>query len=210
MTELLLQLSPVGANKLPLGPLFPRVYPYTQMVNRVILDKLDPFHYHLACEPISQIVNMPMVWNTYQEMAEERADWFKTIPGPIFIMWSGGIDSSTAVVAFLQTWDAKELERVHIVASHHSVDEFPELWNVIVDVFKNRIFASFEPIEKYTDKGIVITGEHGDQIFGSDVIKQVVKAFGDDGIHRSYHETMPRVYEKAFGTNIGRKFLSDI
>lgn len=209
MTELLLQLSPVGAKKLPLSPEYPRVYPYTQMVNRVILDTFDPFHYKLVCEPIADILKLPPNRDLYQDMAEKRADWFRTQTQlPIFIMWSGGIDSSTAVTAFLQTWSAKELERVNIVASHHGGMEFPELWNVIVEVFgPARIFPSFEPIEKYTDAGIVITGELGDQVFGSDVIKQVVAHFGDEGIHMPYRQTMPKIYNKLFGKELGPMFF---
>lgn len=204
---LLLHLNMSGVHSLPLKPEYPRVYPYTQMVNRVLIDRFDPFHYTLCVEPISAILKLPSTNKSFEDMAEEHAAAFKACDGPIYIMYSGGIDSSSAVIAFMRTWSPEELKRVYILASQHSVGEFPRLWNVIVDKFRGRILPSFRHIEYYCEKGYVVTGEHGDQIFGSDVIKKVVYSFGDEGIHKAWQEVMPTLYADAFGPEIAPQFI---
>lgn len=206
--SLLLHLNMVGVNSLPLKPAYPRIYPYTQMVNRVLLDQIDPFHCALGCESISDILKLSANNKSFEEMAEERANDMKVYDAPIYIMYSGGIDSSSALIAFLRTWSSEELKRVYVLASHHSVEEFPEFWNVIVDKFKGRILPSFRNIEYYCDRGYVVTGEHGDQLFGSDVIRNIVQMFGDEGIHKPWQDIMPDVYRKLFGPEIVADFIA--
>ena len=206
---LLLHLNLSNVNTLPLGPKFPRVYPYTQMVNRVLLDELDPFHYTLVCEPISEILKQPANNLSFGDVAEERANYYKTLDAPIYIMYSGGIDSTSAVLAFIRTWSPEELKRVTILASHHSVNEFPEFWNIIVDKFRGRILPSFKHVEYYCDRGYVVTGEHGDQLFGSDVVRDIVGWFGDEGIHKPWQEIMPVVYRNNFGAEIANSFIEN-
>lgn len=205
---LLLHLNIAGVETLPLRPIYPRVWPYTQMVNRVLIDRIDPFHYTLACEPIAEILKLPPNTKSFGDAAEERANSLKAEGKPIYIMYSGGIDSSSAVIAFMRTWSDEELKRVHILASHQSVLEFPELWNVIVAKFKRRIFPSFRHVEHYCDKGIVVTGEHGDQLFGSDVLTQIYNRFGDEGIHKPWQEVMPAIYRSVFPPEIVPDFLA--
>ncbi len=205
---LLLHLNISGVKSLPLKPAYPRVYPYTQMVNRVLLDKMDPFHYTLCCEPISDILKLPSSTKTFGEMAEEHAEAMKKLDEPIYIMYSGGIDSSSAVVAFMRTWSSQELERVNILASQHSASEFPELWNVVVDKFKERIFPSFRHIEYYCKKGYVVTGEHGDQLFGSDVVRKIYRMFGNEGIHKPWQDIMPAIYDTLFDPEIVPDFIA--
>lgn len=205
---LLLHLNMSGVKDIPLKSVYPRVYPYTQMVNRVFPDTIDPFRYSLACEPIQDILKLPTNKKKFGDMAEARAMEIKSYPEPIYIMYSGGIDSSSAVISFLRTWSAQELERVFILASHHSAFEFPELWNIIVDKFGDRILPSFRPIPYYCEKGYVITGEHGDQLFGSDVIRKIYHQFGDEGIHKPWPDIMPEIYEDSFGPDIAPKFIA--
>jgi hypothetical protein len=123
-------------------------------------------------------------------------------------MYSGGIDSTAAVISFLRTWSSEELKRVYIMASHHSADEFLELWNVIVDKFKGRILPSFKHVEHYCNLGYVVTGEHGDQVFGSDIIRQIVDKFGNEGIHKPWQDIMPAIYSDNFGPAIVKDFIA--
>jgi hypothetical protein len=203
---LLLYTKPFDNENLNLLPWCPRQYPYTQSVNRV-MQGLDPFNVTLGCETFYQISQMPTNTKTYEEMAVERAENLKKLDGDIYLMYSGGVDSTTALVAFLLSWNDEELKRVHILASTQSISEFPEMWETIVEKFRGRITTSFSHIEKACKKGHVITGEHGDQIFGSDAIKKVVKVYGDEGIHQNWEEKMPLVYSFMFGEKITAKFI---
>ncbi len=205
---LLLHLNMSGTKTLPLKPEYPRKYPYTQMVNRVLPDQLDPFHYTLCCEPISDILKLPRNTDTFGNVAEQHAVKMKSLDEPIYIMYSGGIDSTSAVLAFLRTWSSEELQRVYILCSHHSATEFPEFWNVIVDKFRGRILPSFRHVEFYCKKGYVVTGEHGDQLFGSDVIRMIYHKFGNEGIHQPWQNIMPSIYTQTFGPDIVPDFIA--
>lgn len=205
---LLLHLSIGGVKSLPLKPCYPRVYPYTQMVNRVMLDQLDPFHYTLGCEPFSDILKLPAETRSFGDVAEEHAVRMKALSQPIYIMYSGGVDSTSALLAFIRTWSSEELKRVYVLASQHSVAEFPQFWNIVVDKFEDRILPSFKPAEYYCDQGYVVTGEHGDQLFGSDVIRMIFRMFGDEGIHKPWQDIMPAVYSKIFPPEIVGDFIA--
>ncbi len=206
--SLLLHLNMSNVKTLPLKPAYPRVYPYTQMVNRALIDQLDPFHYTLCCEPISDILKLPSTNKSFGDVAEEHAHAMKALADPIYIMYSGGIDSTSAVVAFLRTWSAQDLQRVHILASHHSANEFPEFWNVVADKFKGRILPSFRHIEYYCKRGYVVTGEHGDQLFGSDVVRKIYQMYGNNGIHRPWQNVMPSIYNTIFDPGIVPDFIA--
>ena len=203
---LLLYTKPFDNENLILPPWCPRQYPYTQSVNRV-MQGLDPFNVTLGCETFYHISQLPTNKKTYEEMAVERAIELKNLEGNIYIMYSGGVDSTTALVAFMISWSDEELKRVHILASTQSIGEFPQMWNSIVDKFKGRITTSYAHIEKACKKGHIITGEHGDQIFGSDVLKRVVKYHGEEGIHQNWEDKMPTVYNSLFGEEISKKFI---
>jgi len=206
MMGLLLYTKMFDNENLDLLPWCPKQYPYTQSVNRV-MQGMDPFNVTLGCETIAEILQLPTNNKTYEDMAIERAIQFKELDGDIYIMYSGGVDSTTAVTAFLASWSTEELQRVHILASITSIAEFPQMWNLIVEKFKGRITSSYAHVEKACKKGHVITGEHGDQIFGSDVIKKVVDHHGEEGIHANWKTKMPVVYNDMFGKSIASKFI---
>ena len=204
----LLHLNVAGLETLPLKPCYPRTYPFTQMVNRVLIDQIDPFHYTLSCESISEILRIPCNNKSFDDMVEERANDLKAGNEPIYIIYSGDIDSSSVVLAFLRTWSSDELKRVTILASHHSVDEFPEFWNIIVDKFKDRILPSFKHIEYYCERGVVVIGEHGEQIFGADMLRDIVDIYGNEGIHKPWQEIMPTVYRRILSPKIVDDFIA--
>ena len=191
---------------LPLLDWCPRKFPFTQSVNRIV-SGIDPFNYTSVCEPISDIVKMPPNKLSFEDMCITKALEIKKLDGDIFIMYSGGIDSTSAVVSFLLSWSLQELKRVYIVTSKEGQDEFPEFWYDLNKVFEGRILNSFEHIENFCKKGYVITGEHGDQIFGSDVIKTSVHHFGYTSMHQSWEKYIPTVYHKMFGTKIAKNMV---
>lgn len=176
-------------------------YPYTNMVNRIVKHKLDPFIVDTPVETIDQLKKFPYKGQSFEEICLERALWFKEQPQHKYIMWSGGIDSTMVVISFLKTHDYKDLENVSILASSESINEFPEFWNDIVLIFKNRILSSHFHVETYLKKGIVITGEFGDQIMGSDVINTINHRYGEEAIFMPWQAVMPALYNDLFGPN---------
>lgn len=203
---LLLYTNPFVDDNLKLPKWCPSVYPYTQSVNRVF-SGLDPFKYTLKCETIQDILQLPTNTKTYEEMSAQRAENLKKLDGNIYIMYSGGVDSTTAILSFILTWSKLELQRVHVLASINSISEFPEMWNMVCENFNGRIHTSYKHIEEYCEKGYIITGEHGDQVFGSDVIMRIDKLLGQEALNKSWKIYMPFVYDQIFGKEVSKEFI---
>lgn len=90
----------------------------------------------------------------------------------IYVFWSGGIDSTTALVSLLKA-GADHL--LCLVMTEESIQEYSEFYSRYIYnkleiklVKYNNMYAVPESIDKYLKDGIVVTGEIGDQMFGSD------------------------------------------
>ena len=142
-------------NKFPENNSIDRCFPGKELLN-----------FKLQVETISEINSLPEINKSFDEMCLERAEYFKSFDKKIFLQWSGGPDSSTAVVAFLKTWNDVELEKVFLCMNTISIDEYPKMWEILHRKFKNRIVSVYNPLHNYCEEGIVITGDLGGQIFG--------------------------------------------
>lgn len=176
-------------------------YPYTNMVNRIVKNKLDPFIVETPVETIQDILKVNYSGKTFEELCLERAESYKQDPRTKYIMWSGGIDSSLVIISFLKTYSPQDLQNVNLIASTDSINEFPEFWNDLAHIFKGRIYSSHQHVENYLKKGIVITGEFGDQVLGSDVINTIKNRYGEEAIFMPYEIVMPSLYFDLFGPN---------
>uniref|UniRef100_A0A6U0V6F8 Asparagine synthetase domain-containing protein n=1 Tax=Pinguiococcus pyrenoidosus TaxID=172671 RepID=A0A6U0V6F8_9STRA len=122
------------------------------------------------------------------DLIEQRAakifDMASALPSAerrIDLLWSGGIDSTTALAAFLhfpETSFRQRGVRVRLFYNASSIAEFPVLGNWLrgncgpgrrVPHFELYRIPDDSPIADNIDltSGITVTGEYGDQIFGS-------------------------------------------
>lgn len=90
---------------------------------------------------------------------------------PIRLFWSGGIDSTAACIALLKALDEGERDRLEVVFSKQSVKEYRRFHGEFIKRLPKRIKVSRVGKALREDR-INVTGEHGDQLFGS------VKALG--------------------------------
>lgn len=89
----------------------------------------------------------------------------------IYLYWSGGIDSTAALVALLKQGVSKELV---LVMNSASIAEYPEFYSKYVDGKLAVNMVEYRrgdeipiPVQHYLSDGIVCTGELGDQMFGA-------------------------------------------
>lgn len=121
------------------------------------------------------------------------------------VLWSGGIDSTVALIALTQELKRRdELYRLKVLLSKESIAEFPSFFEE-----KIRRKLGFQVMDKtiydhIDHKEVSITGEHGDQIFGSDKLKYAVMS-GE--AHRPHSEILEYVISRKLGTE---KFTRDI
>ncbi len=94
----------------------------------------------------------------------------------IAVLWSGGIDSTTTLIAVMKSADQRGCsDRIRVLLSLDSVQENPGF-------FLRQIKGQYQlqpvthPISASLDPSLVnVTGEHGDQLFGSHILASYVR-----------------------------------
>ena len=164
-TKLLLYLNPVELpGMLPKGHM--PVFPLFTGVSRLNYNP-DAFYFKCLSLPISDILKISNHNKTFADICNERAVELSKLPGPLYVMWSGGIDSTVAITAILKNWSAEDIKRVVVLCNNDSIKENRNFFPLIAKNFK--VETSTDKIEEMLKLGYVLTGELGDQILGSDV-----------------------------------------
>ena len=94
----------------------------------------------------------------------------------IQVFWSGGIDSTSALIGVMRAVEWRGCpERVTVLLSMESVLEYPEFYLRFIDG-RYRIRAVGQQIAGALDaEALNVTGEHGDQLFGSQLLMPYVR-----------------------------------
>jgi len=199
-SKLLLFLNPwinEIADKFPQGTL--PVFPFYQSVSRLNY-KPDAFDCKLISEPIADIIALPNHGMSFDQLCDQRALDIKKRNGTIFVMWSGGIDSTAVLTAMLRNWSDSELHRLVVLCNVDSIKENPNFFKLLA---KKRIVVqtSSADIEQHLKYGTVVTGELGDQLFGSDIIGSCISVFGEQAITMPWQDIAPAMFNKFSSTH---------
>ncbi|MCD8404891.1 hypothetical protein LNI98_07985 [Tenacibaculum dicentrarchi] len=143
---------------------------------------------------------------TFSEICSERArEIINATDGGIKVLWSGGIDSTVALISLINELKSiDKINRLSILLSKESIIEYPTFFNDIIDnklnyeMIKTTIFNHIQPTET------IVTGEHGDQLFGSDKLKYPILT-GD--AFTPYEDILEFIISRKLGTD---KFTNQI
>lgn len=94
------------------------------------------------------------------------------------VMWSGGIDSTCATLALMETKPASS--RLVIKCTEASIAEYPKFYETHKDQCTLMSSDDFFSIDYLNSTQILITGDGGDQLFGADFI-----VFPDDEMYKN-------------------------
>jgi hypothetical protein len=171
------------------------------MVNNVLINEIDPYKCKLFVHKFSDIKKHEINNKSFEELCFDKANEINQYNENIFLKYSGGTDSSVALLSMLRSWKPEELKKLHIVMTNRSVEEFPELWPEIKETLKGRIFDALENDLQFHQRGIVITGECGDQLFGSSIINYIYRKCENGSVYKNWQEIIPMIYLKLFFNN---------
>lgn len=138
--------------------------------------------------PFLKLPEFKKVTTDFEELCEKRARYLldKAISTnrKLTIMYSGGIDSTLIMVSLLKIATDKEIKDHIIVLLTQA------------SIFENKIFFTDHIIKKCNiestfdfthylgnDNYIIVTGETGDQLFGSMVIRNLYIKYGKEFVH---------------------------
>lgn len=169
------------------SPLIDRTNTLVSGVDFEILDALDEFEKN--GKSFGEICVERAVFIARRAIKENKK---------IQVLWSGGIDSTLALVSLYRELEKREeLRRLEILLSQESIEEFTSFFYEIIEP-KLKFVLFNPPIYKYLDVDkIIVTGEHGDQIFGSDKAQHFVitkQAF------RPFEEVLPYAMARKLGS----------
>jgi hypothetical protein len=106
---------------------------------------------------------------------------------PIRLFWSGGIDSTAALLSFVELLGVAEARRsVEIVMSSRSILENPYTWEKVVRKENFTIHNALHFKEQWNGDAIIVNGEGGDQVQGGDAYKNISIVLGPDAMTRPW------------------------
>jgi len=113
------------------------------------------------------------------ERAEDLWQWIEDEGRLGIIWWSGGIDSTALLVAMLRTSTPDRMRLIKVGMNQRSIEEYPSFFEKYV---KNLpyMFVSHNDGMQIDLNALHITGEIGDQIFGSDYLRACFGGGGRD------------------------------
>jgi hypothetical protein len=127
---------------------------------------------------------------TYEQCCDRRAselyELSKEIDKPIYLLYSGGIDSTLALVSFLKAIPENDRDRLVLLMNADSIREYPLMYYTHIRGKLKTITSN--NFSKYFDKScILVGGEFNDQLFGSDLVKLVYQKFDFDTVKKRYN-----------------------
>jgi hypothetical protein len=103
----------------------------------------------------------------FSQAAIEQANDLLDTQLPLYVLWSGGIDSTAILVAFLQTHRC--LDKVTVILNYNSIIEYKLFYELYIKTTLKILVTEEAMLLMSLDKldGIIISGEQADQLVGS-------------------------------------------
>lgn len=117
--------------------------------------------------------------------AREILDRAVALDVDIYVMWSGGIDSTLVICSLLKLASPAEVKRIVVLLSEDSIAEAPEFYAKHICGRLRMESAQLFPY-LLASPHLFVTGEHADQLFGSDLVGRMMTKLGKGVIHQPY------------------------
>ena len=134
---------------------------------------------------VQRVWQPPESKQNFEEVIEQRVNYYINTEKKLNLCWSGGIDSTCLVTGFLKY--AKHLDQLRVLYSPFSVYENRDFFN-----FLTKNYPTLEMLDisgdVYLDTvfdGIMINGHGGDE-FTASLDESFFNAVGFDGLHKSW------------------------
>ncbi|PHR89224.1 MAG: hypothetical protein COA78_36005 [Blastopirellula sp.] len=131
-------------------------------------------------DPLCDVINGSTDSVSFSKICDHRADAILeeaiSTNRRVQVLWSGGIDSTVMIIALMQKAEFRNCkERLQILCSIESISEYRTF-------FYKYIWQRYEvipvgyPISNFiSSDALIVTGEHGDQLYGSDFLEPYVR-----------------------------------
>lgn len=140
--------------------------------------------------------NFSMTYEQCCQLAVQRLlDKQERLDVPIRLLYSGGIDSSLVLASFIKQLGQESAQnRIELVMSMESIEENPWMWNKIIRRSKFKILNGEAHSGDWDTSRILVGGEFNDQLFGSDIFKDLVRWRDDSILSQPWTESLMTEY----------------
>jgi hypothetical protein len=153
----------------------------------VLIDRTGTIRTPIKIKQLFPVPHMRPMHKTFEELCDERAlELLKrsdTLGANINVLWSGGIDSTLVLVSLLKNASIEQKEKIVVLMSEDSIRENRNFYEDHVRAKLKRDTASVLP-HILGGRDMLVSGEHSDQLFGSDAMGSLISQFGTDTIHK--------------------------
>jgi hypothetical protein len=155
------------------------------------LDRTGTIKFPVRARSLFPLPAMTACTKSYEQICNERAlellQRAETLDVPLYTFWSGGIDSTCVLVSLLKQSIARD--RIHVLMSEASISEYPEFYRQHIRG-KLRCLPAHQFPYLVGTKNLLVSGEHNDQLFGSDIIADAIKRCGFDDVMAPYNRAL--------------------
>ena len=145
------------------------------------VDRSDVLKFPVKMKSLFPLPKMRETKHCYEELCNERAKELivraERLDTSLYVFWSGGIDSTCVLVSLLKYASSAQRERIVVLLTEGSITENPTFYCKYIRGRLRRESAVIFPYLIGT-KNIIVTGEHNDQLFGSDIIAWAIVHLG--------------------------------
>ncbi len=159
----------------------------------VVLDRTNTIKVPVHTKSLFPIPSLRPIRKTFEDICNERACELlarsDTQKVPLYVMWSGGIDSTLVLISLLKHATPEQKAKITVLLSEESIRENPNFYanhvNGTLAVDSSILFPYI-----LGTKALFVSGEHNDQLFGSDIVAKVILRFDTSVIHKPYDRQM--------------------
>jgi hypothetical protein len=135
--------------------------------------------------PMLTTTTTPLSW---QECADNRVKELVKTGEKLYVMWSGGIDSTLMLISFMKH---APNDQIVVVLNQDSVKEYPRFYKTNI-LPSYQILATEELMllvgQSNLFNGLLISAEHADQLVGSPISDLIVKKLGRTMLGLPYND----------------------
>lgn len=119
--------------------------------------------------------------------------------GILNILWSGGIDSTVALVALLMT--LPKGNKIAVYCNLSSIIENPDFYQNLLQ--NSDVILRNSSMLHDGEAQTFITGDLGDQVFGSELLFRISREFGFENLQLPYEKVVPELFRRNCGSEGG-------
>lgn len=156
----------------------------------VFIDRTESVKIPVHVKSLFPIPKLRPFSESFEEICDERAkellERAEQLDVRLYVFWSGGIDSTLVLVSLLKNATSAQRARIAVLLTEESIAENP---NFFADHLRGGVTCESATLFPYIlgTEHMMTTGDHNDQIFGSDVCASLMGKYGFGFLHENYN-----------------------